>query len=106
MNYNWLGKWIGTDMTIEDRFAPVFRKNFVVDNNVSDARIKICGLGLFELKINGNLPDDTLLNPAHSQYSKTVLYRDFDITDFITEGENEITVELGNSFFNETTPGF
>lgn len=103
MNYNWLGRWIGTDMTIDDRFAPIFRKNFDVKDNISEARIKICGLGLFELKINGNLPDDTLLNPAHTQYSKTVLYRDFDITEFIVSGENKITVELGNSFFNETT---
>lgn len=103
MEYKWLGRWIGTDMTTENRFAPIFRKNFAVKKDISEAKIKICGLGLFELKINGNLPDDTLLNPAHTQYSKTVLYRDFDITEFILCGENEITVELGNSFFNETT---
>lgn len=103
MEYNWLGRWIGTDITTEDRFAPIFRKNFAVKNDISEARIKICGLGLFELKINGNFPDDTLLNPAHTQYSKTVLYRNFDITGFIQKGKNEITVELGNSFFNETT---
>ncbi len=103
MDYNWLGKWIGTDMTVEDRFAPIFRKNFIIKDNVSEARIKICGLGLFELRINGSLPDDTLLNPAHTQYSKTVLYRDFDVTELAFNGENEITVELGNSFFNETT---
>ncbi len=103
MDYNWLGKWIGTDMTVNDRFAPIFRKKFNIKKQIHDAHIKICGLGLFELKINGNLPDDTLLNPAHTQYGKTVLYRNFDITEFILDGENEITVELGNSFFNETT---
>ena len=103
MDYKWHGKWIGTDMTVDDRFAPIFRKCFEIKGNVSEAKIKICGLGLFELKINGSLPDDTVLNPAHTQYSQTVLYRDFDITEFIVSGENEITVELGNSFFNETT---
>ncbi len=90
-------------MTIEDRFAPIFKKSFDVSESVTGARIKVCGLGLFELKINGKLPDDTVLNPAHSQYSQTVLYRDFDIQELISNGENEITVELGNSFFNETT---
>ncbi len=97
------GKWIGAEMTVEDRFAPVFKKSFEVSGDISEAKIKICGLGLFELKINGRLPDDTVLNPAHSQYSKTVLYRIFDITDLIVKGNNDITVEVGHSFFNETT---
>ena len=101
-NYSWLGAWIGADMTLDDRFAPVFKKEFTVFEKPSKAEIRICGLGLFELKINDCLPDDSVLNPAHTQYSQTVLYRVFDITDFIKEGQNTVTVELGNSFFNET----
>lgn len=99
---NTSAKWIGAEMTVNDRFAPLFKREFTVKKDISKAEIKICGLGLFELKINGKLPDDTLLNPAHTQYSKTVFYRIFDITDLLSE-ENVITVELGNSFFNETT---
>lgn len=102
-NYNWLGKWIGAQMTVEDRFAPVFKKTFAISKKITNASIKICGLGLFELKINNKLPDDTVLNPAHSQYSRTVHYRNFDVSDLLCEGDNEITVELGNYFFNETT---
>ncbi|MBQ8015440.1 MAG: family 78 glycoside hydrolase catalytic domain, partial [Clostridia bacterium] len=97
------GKWICADMTVEDRFAPIFKKDFIASKEIKKAEIFICGLGLFELKINGILPDDTVLNPAHSQYSKTVLYRVFDITDLIHNGKNTFTVELGNSFLNETT---
>ena len=67
MDYKWLGKWIGSDMTIENRFAPLFIKKFAVSGEVASARMKICGLGLFEARINGNLPDDTVLNPAHTQ---------------------------------------
>lgn len=103
MDYKWIGKWIGSDMTIENRFAPLFMKKFAVSGEVANAKLKICGLGLFEAKINGNLPDDTVLNPAHTQYTQTVAYRIFDITDFLNNGDNEITVELGNYFFNETT---
>lgn len=97
------GKWIGADMAIEDRFAPIFKKDFIISSKIKNANIYICGLGLFELKINGILPDDSVLNPAHTQYSKTVLYRAFDIADLLREGKNSVTVELGNSFFNETT---
>lgn len=103
MNYNWLGKWISAEMTVEDRFAPIFKKEFDIAKSIVSAKAYICGLGLFEIKINGILPDDTLLNPAHSQYSQTVLYRVFDIADFLKTGENILTVELGNSFFNEPT---
>ncbi|MBP3442619.1 MAG: family 78 glycoside hydrolase catalytic domain [Clostridia bacterium] len=103
MNHNFRGKWIGADMTVEDRFAPVFKKDFNLSKTVKTAKIAICGLGLFELKINGRLPDDTILNPPHSQYTQTVFYRVFDITDLLEKGTNTITVELGHSFFNETT---
>ncbi|MBQ3044616.1 MAG: family 78 glycoside hydrolase catalytic domain [Clostridia bacterium] len=103
-NHKWLGRWIGAQMTVEDRFAPIFKKDFTVSKEIEKAEIYICGLGLFELKINGSLPDDTVLNPAHSQYSQTVLYRVFNIKNLLVNGENTVTVELGNSFFNETTP--
>ena len=103
VDYIFKGRWIGAEMSIEDRRAPVFRKILTIENEVEAAKIFICGLGLFELKINGVLPDDTVLNPAHTQYSKTVLYRVFDASKLIHKGENEITVELGHGFFNETT---
>ena len=101
--YIFKGSWIGADMTVEDRRAPVFKKKFTIEKEPEKAELFICGLGLFELKINGKLPDDTVLNPAHTQYNRTVLYRSFDVSDLLTLGENEITVELGHSFFNETT---
>lgn len=99
----WKGKWIDAGTSIEERLAPIFKKEFSAEKDIVCAKAYVCGLGLFEMKINGALPDDTLLNPAHSQYSKTVLYRTFDITNLLKSGNNEITVELGNSFFNETT---
>ena len=103
MDYIFKGKWIGADMAVEDRRAPIFKKIFTIEKEPEKAELFICGLGLFEVKINGRLPDDTVLNPAHTQYNRTVLYRYFDISNLLTLGENEITVELGHSFFNETT---
>ena len=100
--HNFIGKWICADMTIEDRLAPVFKKEFIIDKAVDKAQAFVSGLGLFELRINGELADDTLLNPAHTQYSKTVLYREFNIKNLLKEGKNEITVEVGHSFYNET----
>lgn len=85
------------------RAATVLRKEFSADKGeIASARAYVCGLGYFELKINGQLPDDTLLNPANTQYTQTVLYRTFDVTSLLKEGKNAVGVELGNGFFNET----
>ena len=103
MEHNFQGRWICAQMSIEERFAPIFKKDFTVNGGVESAKIFISGLGLFELKINGKLPDDTVLNPAHSQYNETVYYRVFDASNFLKEGTNTVTVEVGHSFLNETT---
>lgn len=100
--YNFQGSWIGAGVSQEDRRAPIFIKTFNVNKNIKGAQLYICGLGLFVAELNGKLPDDSVLNPTHTQYSKTVLYRAFDITELMIRGDNSITVELGNSFFNET----
>ena len=34
MDYIFKGKWIGADMTIEDRRAPVFKKTFTIEKKV------------------------------------------------------------------------
>ena len=102
MEHIWTGKWIGADMTVDDRFAPVFKKEFNINKSVKSVNVYICGLGLFEMKVNGTLPDDSVLNPAHTQYTSTVLYRVFDVTQLIENGRNVLTVELGNFFYNET----
>ncbi len=102
-NYNFTGKWIGATTDVNLRSAPVFKKEFEIEKEIKNATLFICGLGLFEVKINGALPDDSVLNPTHSQYSSTVYYRAFDVAEFLQMQENEILVELGNSFYNETT---
>lgn len=103
MAHGFKGRWISAPMSVEERFAPVFRKEISVCKKIKSARVFVCGLGLFELKINGVLPDDTVLNPVHSQYSQSVFYRVFDVTELMKQGENTVTVEVGHGFFNETS---
>ncbi|MBR5011129.1 MAG: alpha-L-rhamnosidase N-terminal domain-containing protein [Clostridia bacterium] len=80
--------------------APMLRKTFDVSKEIEKARLYISGLGLYELYVNGNLPDDTVLNPAHTQYDDTVHYRAYDVTDMLAMGKNALAVELGNYFYN------
>ena len=96
------GPWSGVSLSVSgDRAATLLRKEISLKKQVDKAYISVAGLGFFELMINGKKPDDTLMNCCNTQYNKTVLYRTFDVTSLLTQGENAIGVELGNSFYNE-----
>lgn len=69
---------------------------------ITDAIVYICGLGHYELYINGEKIGDSAFAPLWSEYSKTVYYNVYDVTaaEQNTNGVNEIAVLLGNGFFN------
>ena len=103
----WTAKWIGgTVQTFRNGTtpAPMLRKGFKLTEKVKSATLYICGLGLYELKVNGKLPDDSVLNPADTQYEDTVSYRAYDVTKLLSKGQNAIAVELGGGFYNLPDP--
>lgn len=85
-----------------NKTAPIFRREFTTsDKQISYARAYIAGLGLYDLQINGTHLDESVLNPANTDYNKTVLYDVYDLTEFLNaNGENAVSVELGNGFYN------
>ena len=102
----WMAKWIsasansgGSDVMP----APMLRKGFSLTDKVKNAKIFICGLGLFELKVNGAIPDNSVLNPADTQYEDTVSYCAYDVTSLLQKGKNAVTVELGCGFYKLNT---
>ena len=66
MDDPWMGKWITTKK--EDTFHPLFIKNFEVKKKPASARLYICGLGLFEAKLNGKKIGEEVLTPYYSNY--------------------------------------
>jgi hypothetical protein len=46
-DFNWSGSWIGCEMSIEDRFSPVFKKHFNISDEIRTVKIYICGEGQF-----------------------------------------------------------
>ncbi len=71
------------------------RKEFNVLCKVRKARVYICGLGYYELRLNGRRVGDHVLDPAQTDYRKVALYSVFDVTDRI-EDRNAVGVILGN----------
>jgi alpha-L-rhamnosidase len=78
---------------------PLMRKTFAVKKPVKKSTLYICGLGHFELSINGKKVGDRFLDPGWTAYDKQALYVPFDVTSNIQQGSNAIGVMLGNGFY-------
>lgn len=80
--------------------APLFRKTFVVESIPQKAEITICGLGFYELYINGHNITKGPLSPYISNVNHICYYDCYDIKNYLTKGENVIGIILGNGFRN------
>ena len=80
--------------------APLLRTVFRARSGVRRARAFICGLGLFELRLNGTKVGDEVLATPRTDFRKRVLYSTYDITSLIGPGENAVGLILGNGWFN------
>ena len=78
---------------------PLFRKEFTVGKPLKKATAFICGLGHFEMSLNGKKTGDHFLDPGWTKYDKKALYVTFDITGQLQQGPNAIGVILGNGFY-------
>jgi len=97
MNEPWKAKWITPDF--DPSFHPVIFHDFIVEKNVTSARAYVCGLGLYEMTINGEKTGDEYLSPGLTAYDKWIPYQTYDITRQIKKGSNTIEVLLGNGWY-------
>ncbi len=84
----------------ELRPAPLLRRAFTIGKRIANARVYASGLGYAHLAINGAMVSDTLLEPAFTDYSKTVLYVTYDVTRLLRAGENVLAAELGSGQYD------
>jgi len=82
------------------RRLPMLRTAFVVEDRVRRADLAICGLGLYEARLNGEPLDDSVLEPGCTNFRKTCLYRVHDVRGQLRRGENVLGVLLGNGQYN------
>ena len=79
---------------------PLLRREFAVDKPLCRATAYVCGLGQFELSLNGKKVGDHFLDPTWTKFDKSVQYVAFDVTDLLRPGQNAAGMMLGNGFFN------
>ena len=100
---DWHGQWIARTTDTNSNPAPVLRRGFSLNDKIKKARAYICGLGYYELHINGRKIGDHLLDPGYTRYDKRALYVTYDVTDALRRGKNAVGVILGNGWYNVHT---
>ena len=76
------------------------RKAFHASKAIAEATVYVCGLGNYELSLNGKKVGDGEFTPLWSDFDKTVYYNVYDVTTQLQKGENVAGVILGNGFYN------
>ncbi len=107
-------KWIAADSAVA---SPLFVRSFFA-HNVNKATLHITSLGFFEASVNGTKVTDGMYLPVVTDYEKRdmsrwiypifddlthrLYYYDFDVTDKVREGQNELLIQLGNGWYKQT----
>ncbi|MGO8745080.1 MAG: family 78 glycoside hydrolase catalytic domain, partial [Thermoguttaceae bacterium] len=94
----WGDLWHSEHRRLPARFL---RREFDAPNGkaIRRATASICGLGFFDLYVNGRLIGDQIMNPALTGYDKRDLYVTFDVTRELHAGRNAVGVVLSNGRF-------
>jgi alpha-L-rhamnosidase len=87
----WKGQWIGG--------ANQLRSEFELAEAVARARAYICGVGYYELRLNGAKVGANVLDPGWTTFDKRVLYAAYDVTAFLRKGANAVGVMLGEGWY-------
>lgn len=96
MEEPWQAAWIGCDDG-EPRH-PLFCRELPLAGPVADARLYICGLGLYEAFLNGEKIGDEFLAPGCNNYNAWLQYQTYDITAALQKG-GRLEVLLGNGWY-------
>ncbi len=100
---DWKASWIGSTTNHE---TLILRREFVVKRGLRRALIHVCGLGQYELTLNGKRVGDDFFPPGWTKYDKTCLYDTRELTHLLRPGSNTIGLMLGNGMYHvEGAPG-
>lgn len=97
----WHGSWIKAPFVQE--IHPVFRKTFTLSGEeygaLDHVRLYLCGLGVYEVYINGEKAGDEYLSPCFTDYRYWIQYQTYDVKPLLKAGENQVDIYLGNGWY-------
>jgi alpha-L-rhamnosidase len=81
--------------------CPRLRKTFVLKKPVRRATASVCGLGFYELYLNGAKAGDRVLAPANTPYSQRLLFDTIDVTAAVKPGDNAVGLWLAPGYSDD-----
>ena len=98
---DWRAAWIGAPAASGPAADSLrFRRELTVKPGLARALAFVCGLGYYEMTLNGKRVGQDLLTPGWTKYDKTCLYDTYDVTPLLSAGPNAAGLLLANGFFN------
>jgi hypothetical protein len=94
---DWQASWIAAPTNSE---TLLLRREFIVKPGLKRALANVCGLGQYELSLDGKKVGDDLLTPGWSKYDKTCLYDTRDITADLKKGKNAVGLGLASGMYD------
>ncbi|KAK6330476.1 hypothetical protein TWF696_003367 [Orbilia brochopaga] len=77
----------------------VFRNKYHLDSKPQAARLYATAFGVYRVIINGTLVGDSIMEPGWTEYTRRLLYQTYDITDYLRQGENVVTVFVADGWY-------
>ena len=96
---DWHADWVGGTSQPAAQ-SLLLRREFGVKPQLRRALAYVCGLGCYELTLNGRKVGDALFPPGWTKYDKTCLYDSYDISSLLRRGTNAVGLLLGNGMYN------
>ncbi|HEY0736689.1 MAG TPA: family 78 glycoside hydrolase catalytic domain [Herpetosiphonaceae bacterium] len=99
---DWTARFVTPDWdedTSQAQPAPLLRREFGIRSGLSQARLYITALGVYEAEINGATVGDQVLAPGWTSYDDRLQYQVFDVTALLREGANAIGATMGDGWF-------
>ncbi|NOY79686.1 MAG: family 78 glycoside hydrolase catalytic domain [Kiritimatiellaeota bacterium] len=81
------------------------RREFSLERAPSRARIRVSGLGAYQLRLNGARVGRDLIAPGWTQFRKRIQYQTYDVTSQLVRGANCLAVLLGNGWWHSRIGG-
>ena len=97
----WMAEWIDPELPHdpeERQSASCLRRRFAVEK-AENACLYITCHGLYTAFLNGRRVGDFVLAPGTGDYRKRLTVQHYDVSSLLREGENELTVTLGDGWY-------
>lgn len=83
-----------------DHPNPILYKSFNIEKVGKENLFRIAVLGYYVLYVNGKRVSKAELNNDWTNFTKCVYYDEYNLNDYLIDGENIIEIELGNGMYN------